>query len=80
MKPNNKKSIYRVLIVGAVLVLIFEAIIFGIASYNRQSKISDLYPKAVGMKTQVETVFARPIIVTTPLLPSLSQNYAFCEL
>ena len=64
MKPNNRNAFYKTLIIGVLLIVLFEAFLYGYNSYREQTALNDLYPKQVAIQRKIENVFQSTLTIS----------------
>lgn len=74
MKSYNKSALRKTLIIGVALLVIFEVLLFGLSSYNKQSRINNLYPKYEAINTQIENVFQNTLTISDGYLSFITSN------
>ncbi|AIO19433.1 Phytochrome-like protein cph2 [Candidatus Izimaplasma bacterium HR1] len=74
MKKLHKSILAKVIIIGLIMYLIFEMILFSLTSFNRQSSINVLYQKSYTVQTQIENIFQSTITISDGYLSYMTSN------
>ncbi|MBU1020945.1 MAG: sensor domain-containing diguanylate cyclase, partial [Firmicutes bacterium] len=60
--------------IGLIIYILFELILVGIATYNQQNKINELYRKSNTVQAQIEKVFQSTITISDGYLSFMKSN------
>ncbi|XFA98679.1 EAL domain-containing protein [Candidatus Izemoplasma sp. B36] len=74
MKHNKRNPLYKMLIVGTLLIVLFEAFLYGFFAYKEQSAINDLYSKQIAIQRKIENVFQSTLTISDAYLSYISNN------
>lgn len=74
MKLSKKNALYKMILVGTLLIVLFEAFLFGLFAYKEQSTLNDLYPKQVAVQRKIENVFQSTLTISDAYLSFISNN------
>ncbi|XMB73071.1 EAL domain-containing protein [Mycoplasmatota bacterium WC30] len=74
MKSFDRTIFLKVMFIGIVIFVMFEMIVLGFVSSNKQSAINDLRPKAETIRAQIEKVFQSTITISDGYLSYMTSN------
>lgn len=74
MKKTDKKMLYRVSIIGLLMYLTFEIIIFGVTTYTNQNKTNELKSKSNTIQTEIENIFQSTTTISEGYLSFITSN------
>lgn len=74
MNTLYRNILIKVIMIGIVIYIFFEIILFSLTVYNEQSEVNVLYRKSYAVQTQIENVFQSTITISEGYLSYMTSN------
>ena len=74
MKIDNRNALRKALILGLLFIMVFEVMIYGFTSYNKETRINNLYPKYEAVESQIDNVFQSTFTISDGYLSFITSN------
>ena len=74
MRKLYRNTSIKVFFIGIVIYMLFEMILFAVATYNTQSEVNVLYRKSFAIQHQIDNVFQSTITISDGYLSFMTSN------